>query len=261
MFRARSSVAAILLMLSVMALSTSALAAPETRTYPLNNRAVQEVADQVRNLFGDDQVRVTAQGQSMVIRGEPGILDEVGQLIQTLDVAPAQMRVSVRSVSNRNGKSGGAGISASNGEARIEGGRRVTSTRSNQQRSLVVQDGQSAHITQGQVRTVPVAIRGGRNPAAILEQVETRSGFLVSPQVISDRMVELSIMSFENDPEDDAPGFKTEGVMTIRRVETGEWVELGSIREQKQVSEKGITYQVGGDEQNNQSLEVRVDVM
>ena len=60
--------------------------------------------------------------------------------------------------------------------------RRTISTNSTRERQLIVQDGQSAHITSGNVRTLPFAVKGGRNPAAILQQVETRSGFVVSPR-------------------------------------------------------------------------------
>ena len=125
----------------------------------------------------------------------------------------------------------------------------------------MVQDGQSAHISSGQVRTVPIAIRGGRNPAAILGQVETRSGFLVSPQAISDDAIELNIVSFEEDPDSGVPGYETEALMTIRRVQPGEWVELGSTRSRQAGSQSGITYQVGGSEQENQTFEVKVELL
>ncbi|MGM0768726.1 MAG: secretin N-terminal domain-containing protein [Pseudomonadota bacterium] len=249
-----------LLFAIILLLSSAALAAPQTRSYQLENRAASDVAAQVSELYGRDQIKVTAKGQQMIIRGEQEVLDEIGMLVKTMDVAPAQMRITVRSRSNLNAKSGGGGVTLADGqgEARIE--RKVTTTRRNQERSLVVQDGQSAHITSGQVRTIPVAIRGGRNPAAVLGQVETRSGFLVSPQAISDNAIELNIVSFEEDPEGDMPGYETEALMTIRRVEPGEWVELGSTRSRQAGTQSGITYQVGGNERENQTFEVRVDL-
>ncbi|MEX2476323.1 secretin N-terminal domain-containing protein [Marinobacter sp.] len=251
----------VLLVAALMCLPSPASAVPEARTYELRNRSAGDVADQIRDLYGNSQVNVTARGQQMVIRGEPEVLDEIGTLVDTMDVAPAQMRITVRSRSNLNAKSGGGGVSASGGQANVRVERRVTSTRRNQERTLVVQDGQSAHITSGQVRTVPIAIRGGRNPAAILDQMQTRSGFLVSPQVISERMVELNIMSFEEDPQDDVPGYDTEALMTIRRVDPGQWVELGSTRSRRSGSQSGITYQVGGQQSDNQTFEVKVDLL
>ncbi len=257
----RSVLAIVTLWVSLVIIPLSALAAAEARTYQLNNRSSEQIAEQIRALYPDDQVAITARGQQMIVRGEPEVLDEIGSLVQTMDVAPVQMRITVRSSSNLDAKSGGGGIAVNNGQARATIERKVTTTRRNQERTLVVQDGQSAHIHSGQVRTVPIAIQGGRNPAAILGQIETRSGFLVSPQVISDQTIELNIVSFEEDPADDIPGYETEALITIRRVEPGQWVELGSTRSNQASNHSGITYQVGGDQRENQTIEVRVELL
>ena len=240
-------------------ISSQVLAQAESRTYQLNNRPGDDVAVQIRELYQGSPVTVTARGQQLVVRGEPPLLEEIGRLVETLDVAPVQVRITVRSRTDSGGKRSGAGISASNGQAGISAERRVTSTGSAQERSVIMQDGQSAHITSGQVRTIPVAVRGGRNPAAFLQQVETRSGFLVSPQVISDQAVELSIVSFEEEPAN-LDGYETEAVVTIRRVEPGQWVTLGSTATRSTQERSGITYQVNSSRSENRSFEVRVDV-
>ncbi|MDX1553179.1 MAG: secretin [Marinobacter sp.] len=256
---AKAYPAAIMALLLLLFSGTIA-AAPEARTYEMSQRSAEDVARQIRELYPDGQVSITARGQQMVVRGEPSVLDEIGMLVETMDVAPVQMRITVRSRNNVDSKSGGVGVSGNNNRVNVQAERKVTTTRRHQERTLVVQDGQSAHITSGQVRTVPVAIRGGRNPAAFLDQVETRSGFLVSPQVISDQSIELNIVSFEEDPEGDLPGYETEALMTIRRVEPGEWIELGSTSERRVGEQSGITYQTGGNSQQNQTFEVRVEV-
>ncbi|WP_296935148.1 secretin N-terminal domain-containing protein [uncultured Marinobacter sp.] len=240
--------------------SSQAVAQAESRVYQLNNRPGEDVAVQIRELYQGSPVTVTARGQQLVVRGEPDMLDEIGRLVETLDVAPVQIRITVRSRTDSGGKRSGAGISASGGQAEISAERRVTSTGSAQERTLVMQDGQSAHITSGQIRTIPVAVRGGRNPAAFLQQVETRSGFLVSPQVISDQAVELSIVSFEEEPAN-LDGYETEAVVTIRRVEPGQWVTLGSTATRSSQERSGITYQVNSSRSENRRFEVRVDIL
>lgn len=240
--------------------SNSALAQAESRAYQLENRPGEDVAVQIRELYQGSPVTVTARGQQLVVRGEPTLLDEIGRLVETLDVAPVQLRITVRSRTDSGGKRSGAGISASGGQAEISAERRVTSTGSARERTLVMQDGQSAHITSGQIRTIPVAVRGGRNPAAFLQQVETRSGFLVSPQVISDQAVELSIVSFEEEPAN-MDGYETEAVVTIRRVEPGQWVSLGSTATRSSQERSGITYQVNSSRSENRRFEVRVDLL
>lgn len=248
------------LVLLLALLSSQALARTESRAFELNNRPGDDVAGQIRELYRGSPVTVIARGQQLVVRGEPDLLDEIGRLVETLDVAPAQIRITVRARTESGGKRSGAGISASGGQAGISAERRVTTTGSARERTLIMQDGQSAHITSGQVRIIPVAIRGGRNPAAFLQQVETRSGFLVSPQVISDQAVELSIVSFEEEPAN-LDGYETEAVVTIRRVEPGQWVPLGSTATRSTRELSGITYQVNSSRSDNRSFEVRVDLL
>lgn len=250
----------IFLVLLLGLFSSQTLAQAESRVYQLDNRPGKDVAVQIRELYQGSPITVTARGQQLVVRGEPALLDEIGRLVETLDVAPVQLRITVRSRTDSGGKRSGAGISASGGQAEISAERRVTSTGSAQERTLVMQDGQSAHITSGEIRTIPVAVRGGRNPAAFLQQVETRSGFLVSPQVISDQAVELSIVSFEEEPAN-LDGYETEAVVTIRRVEPGQWVSLGSTATRSSQERSGITYQVNSSRSENRRFEVRVDIL
>lgn len=252
--------AALTLILALLLIPVTAHAETEARVYQLNNRPADDVASQIRELYQNAPVTVTARGQQVVVRGDQLLLDEIGTLIDTMDVAAAQLRITVRSSSDIGGKRSGAGVSGSRQGVGVTVERKVTSTTGSQQRTLVVQDGHSAHISSGQVRTLPVALRGGRNPAAILEQVETRSGFLVSPQVISDRAIELNIVSFEEDPAA-LPGYETEAVVTIRRVEPGEWVALGSTESSASSNRSGITYSVNSSQTENRRFEVKVDVL
>lgn len=245
----------------VLLFSTALLAAPEARQYQLGQRAASDVAQQIRDLYPGNEVAITSRGQQMTVRAEPSVLDEIGQLVETMDVAPVQMRVTVRSRNTGMGKQGGGGVTASGDGVNVEATRKTTSTRQSRERSLIVQEGQSAQINSGQVRTLPVAVRGGRNPAAFLEQIETRSGFIVSPLVISDKAVELTIVSFEEDPESGVSGYETEALMTLRRVEPGQWVSLGSTRESRSGKQTGIVYQTGQDSRSANTWEVRVDLM
>lgn len=248
----------ILVMLCLLA--ANALAQAGTRVYELQNRPAEDVATQIRELYQGASLTVSARGQQVLVRGEEPLLEEVGRLIDTMDVAPAQLRITVRSRENVGGKRSGSGVSGSENQIGVTVERKVTSTNNTRQRTLVVQDGQSAHITSGQVRTLPFVIQGGRNPAAILEQVETRSGFLVSPQMISDRAIELNIVSFEEDPAS-LPGYETEALVTLRRVEPGEWVSLGSTSTQANGQQSGITYSVSSSRAENRSFDVKVDIL
>jgi hypothetical protein len=248
------------LFLAMLTASTVVWAQSEARVYELNNRTADDIALQIRELYQQSPVTVTARGQQLVVRGEPALLDEIGTLVQSMDVPPVQMRISVRYRQDIGGKQSGGGVSLSNGSAGASVERRTISTNSTRERQLIVQDGQSAHITSGNVRTLPFAVKGGRNPAAILQQVETRGGFVVSPQAISNQAVELSIVSFEEDPAA-LPGYETEALMTIRRVEPGQWVSLGGTRTSMNQEQQGITYRVNGKRAENLSIDVKVEIL
>lgn len=255
-------VARALLTLVLVLMAQVVLAAPQLRTFALNNRPAEDIAAQLNDLYPNDEISISAQGQQLAVRAEPQVLDEVEQLISTMDVAPAQLRITVRSGSQGSGQRQGGGISVNNGNVTVQGESKVITTRRNQEQTVVVQDGQSAHIKSGQVRALPVAIRGGRNPAAILQQVDISSGFLITPQVISDHQVQLQIMAFDNAPQGDMPdGYKTEAVVTIRRVDPGQWVQLGGTETRQAGNQSGITYEAGGNSQRAHSFEVKVDVM
>ena len=251
-----------ILILLLTLLPALVLAAPENRTFTLENRPAREVADQLRSLYPEGELTMAAQGTQLVTRAEPEVLDEIGQLIRTMDVAPVQLRITVRSGGQVQGKRAGGGVSTGHGNVvTIQGQSRTISTQSRQERNVVVQDGQSAHISSGQVQTLPVAIRGGRNPAAIYQQVDIRSGFIVTPQRISDQQIELSITAFEGMPDSGMDGYETDAVVTQRRVAPGEWVDVGGTETSRQGQQSGITYQVGGSRQENQQFEVKVDIL
>ena len=210
------------LFLALLTVSTATWAQSEARVYELNNRTADDIALQIRELYQQSPVTVTARGQQLVVRGEPALLDEIGTLVQSMDVPPVQMRISVRYRQDIGGKQSGGGVSLSNGSAGASVERRTISTNSTRERQLIVQDGQSAHITR-QCATLPFAVKGGlprhtaagRNPKRLCRK----------PQAISSQAVELSIVSFEEDPAA-LPATKP-ALMTIRRVEPGQWVSLG----------------------------------
>ncbi|WP_165857597.1 secretin N-terminal domain-containing protein [Marinobacter sp. JSM 1782161] len=251
-----------LVTLLLLLMTHAALAAPQLRTFSLNNRPADDIAAQLRQLYPQDQLNVTAQGQNLAVRAEPQVLNEIEQLIGTMDVAPVQLRITVRSGQGRSGQRQGGGVSINNGNVSVQAENKVTTTRRNQEQTLVVQDGQSAHIKSGQVRALPVAVQGGFNPAVLLDQVDISSGFVITPQVISRQQIQLQIMAFDNTPQGDLPaGYETEGVVTMRRVAPGDWFELGSTQTRQGGNQSGITYEVGGSSQRSQHFEVKVEVM
>lgn len=244
---------------------TTAHAASQNRVYNLNQRPAADVAVQIQDLY--QEVNVTVIGQKIVARGEARLLDEIGQIIQQLDVATAQLRISVQTREDIGGKRGGGGVSVT--QNNVSGNRntvtinaqsKTTRSSGNRERSLIVQDGQSAQISAGQIRSLPFAARGGRNPAVLMQLVETRSGFVVTPRMVSPQNIELSIMSFEQDAPA-LPGYDTEALMTIRQVQPGQWVSLGGVDRSESRENSGIAYRINSSENRSSEIRVRVDIL
>ncbi|OEY65706.1 secretin N-terminal domain-containing protein [Marinobacter sp. X15-166B] len=250
-----------LLLLISMGIGGPLAAAPEARTYQLNKRAAGDLAAQLRQLYPSTEASITAHRQQLVVRAEPSVLDEMGRLIETMDVAPLQLRITVRTSHQVQGARQQAGVTLRNTQPGVQVHQKTIATQRNHQQQLIMQDGQLAHISAGRIRRLPVVVQGGLHPAALYHLVDVRRGFVVQPMVISPRQVELNILAFDNIPELDAPGLESEALMTTRRVSPGEWVPMGSVQTADHASSSGLVYRTGGNHRENRSLQVRVDLL
>ncbi|MGM0450851.1 MAG: secretin N-terminal domain-containing protein [Pseudomonadota bacterium] len=236
----------IILFLSLTLAAPFALSAPENHVFTLENRTADEVAPQLRNLYGDE-LQLSPDGQDLMVRAEPEQLAEIKSLLKQIDQPARQVRLSLR---HRD---------MAAGDSDNRGSKRVYSTKETSTRSLVVQDQQIARISSGRVARLPVAARGGKDPAVILEEVDISSGFLVRPTVLSKDQVELHITAIRNEPIEGQPDYETAGVVTIRRVNPGEWVELGEERRSTRSREGSRLY--GTSSEGNRLWEVKVEVL
>ncbi|OZB13006.1 MAG: secretin, partial [Marinobacter sp. 34-60-7] len=135
---------------AIVALAASQTAfTAEARVYELSHRTADDVAFQIRELYQQAPVTISARGQQLIARGEPVLLDEIGVLVESMDVPPVQMRISIRYLQDIGGKESGGGVTVNRNGVAVNAERRTISTQSTRERSLVVQDGQSAHITSG----------------------------------------------------------------------------------------------------------------
>ena len=236
-----------LLLIALVLAPLAISAAPETHVFQLEHRRATSVLPQLRNLYGQEGVTFSPDGQRLMVRAEAEQLAEIKELLKTLDEPPFQVRMKVRhrDVASGSGNSGGTS--------------RVHSTSSNTVRTLTVQDGQMAQISSGKVARLPVAARGGDDPAVVLEEVDLSSGFLVKPSVISKDQVELQIVAIRNEPVEGMTNYETAGVVTLRRVNPGEWIQLGQEQDSMNQSDSSRVYSTGGD--SNRVWEVKVQVL
>ncbi len=223
-----------------------AVGAPENRVFELEHRRADDVIAQLRDLYGNEP-RLSANGQSLVVRAEPEQLAEIERLVWQIDQPLRQVQISLR---QRNMASG----------SRRDGySSRIYSTGRDSTRSVTVQDQQFAQISSGQITRLPVAARGGWNPAVVLKEADLSSGFLVRPTVLSEDQVELEITALHNNHLRGRLDIDTAGVTTIRRVQPGEWVELGAEQQTARTPGNGRVYSSGLN--GNRLWEVQVEVL
>ncbi|XOZ33006.1 secretin N-terminal domain-containing protein [Halomonadaceae bacterium KBTZ08] len=236
----------IALCLALLLAAPSAFSAPESEVFKLDNRKAHTVVPQLRNLYGE-AIQLSPDGQNLMVRAEAEQLAEIESLLKRIDQPVRQVRLSLRhrtmatSDSNKGTQS------------------RSYSTQKDSVRSLVVQDRQLARISSGRIARLPVAARGGKDPMVVLEEVDMTSGFLVRPTVLSKEQVELHITALRNEPVQSRPGYQTAGVVTIRRVTPGEWVELGEERRSSRSQANSRVYATQSE--NDRYWEVKVEVL
>ncbi|MFP4602254.1 MAG: secretin N-terminal domain-containing protein, partial [Halochromatium sp.] len=234
-----------LLVMLLLGLSTGmAAGAPENRVFTLAHQRAERVVDQLRGLYGDD-LRLSVNGQTLVVRAEPEQLGEIETLLQRIDQPPRQVRLSLRHFAN--------------GDPRAGRSNQVYSTGRQSTRSLTVQDQQVAQISSGEMTRLPVAARGGWNPAALLKEVDISSGYLVRPTVLSEDQVELQITAIHNEPYRGRQSEETARMTTVRRVQPGEWVTLGA--EDQRRSAPGNTRSYGSQLHGNRLWELQVELL
>lgn len=235
----------------LLLLNGPAQAQVQTRIFELHNRPAQQLVGEIRALYPGNEVHLTAHGQQLVVRASSADISDIARLVQRLDVPPHQLRITVRKVYGAQQQNGGTG----------KAGSRTISTAQTSSHSVVVQDGQGAHVSAGSIQQVPVAVQGGRNPAALLKSVNFNSGFIVRPQFISKHQIELHIIAFNDEPQSGGTQSQTAAVVTIRRVRPGHWVPLGGTEQKQLHQQSGKTWQAGGTRSDNSHYEVRVEVV
>lgn len=245
------------------ATAATAWAAPALRAevVTLQHRPPEQLLPELRALYPADQAAFMTDGQRLVIRATPQVVEEIRQLLTVLDVPVAQLRILVRQRGGQQGTQQDLGVGVDRQGVSVSGQRITQSTQRQSQRSLMVQDGQTAEISAGQVRALPLLVQGGDNPAVLYQQAQATSGFLVTPRLISPQQIELQIVAAERHFEGDSARLNAAAVVTQRRVSPGEWVSLGGVEESQQVQRGGLIYQAGTHHQSGQQFEVMVEVM
>jgi type II secretory pathway component GspD/PulD (secretin) len=244
--------------LVLLVIASAALAAPATRTIELHHRPADAMAATLRPLAGDSTV--IPAGNALILRGEPAVLDELAKVITRLDVAPRQLRLTVRQ--------GGRAALLSEG-IHATPGSRVYSTRDRNAPNLVqsvrVMEGGWARINTG--RSIPQpnqTVTIGPGGAVVQQSTEYHdvdSGFEVRPQIIGDT-VHLAVRAYRGDVSRRHGGvIDTQEVTSTLQGALGEWLVIGGQDSESREAGSGIVYSTRSRAVEARSIQIKVELV
>ena len=225
---------------------------------PLNYRAAEEIIPIIRPLL-PPQGSVSGLNNQLIIRTTPENLEQIKQILASIDAAPRRLMISVRQdvdlertqrggqlsgrveigdnvTINKPGRPTppGASVRVDGARAKVYSSEAQKTDRVSQQ--VQVLEGNRALIRVGQ--SVPVRIRrymdtpGGRRVIDAIEYRSVDASFYVVPRVSADR-VTLAISAAADSLQSPATSATNiQRVQTVVSGRLGEWIELASIGQQ-----------------------------
>lgn len=240
-------------------------AAGELEIINLRHRSAEDVLPVIRPLLEKDDV-ASGMNYQLILRTSPQNLEQVKKLLESIDVAPRRLKITVlqnadsETVARLTGVSGDIGLSrearvavpdsGGSGGLNVELGQgqdrlkaRVSSARAledeHNTQQLQVLEGNRALVRGGQSVPVPQrqVIQGpwGTRVIDSVQYQEIGSGFYVLPRVNGDRVtLEISTQNDALVPDGgDYPVMRVQQASSTLSGRLGEWMEVGGLGQQK----------------------------
>ncbi len=271
------ALAAFMTLAMVLTLIWQAHAATEFKIITLQHRFAEELLPVIQPLVGEDGT-ASAMQNNLIIRANPKNMAEIEQMISVLDTARQNLRITVSRNGNQTTENSSAAISGRKriGNTTIETNRNHRSTSDgvtvnikNQRRStsnssqqfIQVLEGERAFISVGQ--SIPYTQEwinlAGRyaHIRRTTEFITIDTGFSVRPRAIGE-VIELEVMPrFSQLGQNGIIDFET--LSTVIRARRGEWVDIGSIMQQKDDISYAILNWQSNDLSSSKQLFIKVE--
>ena len=263
----------------------------ELEIIALKHRSAEEVLPVIRPLL-DKGDTASGMNYQLILRTSPRNLEEIKRLLESIDVAPRRLKITVlqnvdsETVARLTEVSGNVGLSREvqiavpgSGDSRslnVELGQgqdrlkaRVISTRSLEDerntQQLQVLEGNRALVHSGQSVPVPqrqvIQNQWGTQVIDSTQYQEVDSGFYVLPRISGDR-VTLEI-SAQNDAlvpgSGDQPAMRVQQASSTVSGRLGEWLEVGGLGQQKDHDDSTISTRGASRAREQRSVLIRVE--
>jgi len=235
--------------------SFSVLAA--TEIVPLKYHTSADMLPVAQDFIGKDG-QVSAYGNQLIVKAEPGKIEELKNLLAQLDTAPKRLLITVDT--NENNGRGDEGYSVNGAQTRIIS--RSTASRDGGIQQVQASEGAPALIQVGQ--SVPITSSQSDSYGGYSSQTQYRNvtqGFYVTASVTGD-IVHLAISTNRDRMSQERPD-----VVNVQSTDTtvtgrlGEWITLAGVNRQTQADKQGLARSYSTQGRDDMTLRVKVDAL
>jgi hypothetical protein len=261
----------LLTVLLLCGLATSLQAAPVTEIVPLRHASADSMVSALQPFLDADE-GISAYGNQLILRAEPGRLPALRQLVQDLDRRPARLRISVAnagsSFATESGFEASGRIRTGPGEIIVgEGGstqtriiRRETRGASDGVRQITASEGHPVLIQTGQ--SIPLrstTINAWGHPVEQTTYRDALSGFYATVRLSGD------IATITINTRDDRVNAGNNNVIDLQRTESvvsaplGQWVTIGQIDDLDSIRGADLNRRMTTRRQGQQTIRLMVE--
>lgn len=258
---------------SLVWLAASAVsAAPTTEVIPLSYGLAESLVPVVQPMLQDDE-RISAYGNQLVIRAEPERIADIRTLIADLDRQPARLRISVASSQNAMNQSRGhridGQISSGSGSlvignpdertrARIV--RRETRGAADGVRQITANEGYPVLIQSG--HSVPVSTQTTDAYGRVIEQTQYRDvtqGFYATVRLNGDMATIILNTNDDHINRADSRRIDVRHLDTQITTRLGEWVTVGALGDTETAESRDIGRRTTTRQEDSGSIRLMIE--
>lgn len=258
-------------------LSLNAIAATDFKIITLQHRFVEDILPIIQPLAGSEGV-ITGMQNQLIIRASPEKMIEIEQVIATFDVARQNLKITVSHQSNLQTTNDGVTVNGhtkigntvisthkypknytSDIQVDIKNNQTKTTSGSNQFINVIegerafIQVGQSVPFTQEWITLT----RRYLSHQQTIAFVDVSTGFSVRPRYIGSQ-IELEITPRISQLNQNGV-IDFEDLSTVVLVNKDEWLDLGSIMQQRDDVSRAILSTLAGSQTQGSKLSIRVE--
>lgn len=244
-------------LLTTLLLGCSFSVMAATEVLPLKYHTSADMLPVAQDFIGKDG-QVSAYGNQLIVKAEPGKIEELKDLLSQLDTAPKRLLITVDT--NENNGRGDEGYSVNGAQTRIIS--RSTASRDGGIQQIQASEGAPALIQVGQ--SVPITSSQSDSYGGYSSQTQYRNvtqGFYVTASVTGET-VHLAISTNRDRMSQERPD-----VVNVQSTDTtvtgrlGEWITLAGVNRQTQTDKQGLARSYSTQGRDDMTLRVKVDTL